>query len=99
MKQVSLLPARLEELIPEDHLVRVVNRMVDSIDIRPLLVQYKGGGTSSYHPRMMMKVLVYAYTEKVFSSRRIADFETAIGPIYAWSSVGITIFAWHATPT
>jgi len=72
MNQVSLLPARLEELIPEDHLVRVVNRMVDEIDMRPLLVQYKGGGTSSYHPRMMLKVLVYAYTEKVFSSRRIA---------------------------
>jgi transposase len=44
MDQPSLLPARLEELIPEDHLVRVVNRMVDSIDIKPLLVKYKGGG-------------------------------------------------------
>jgi transposase len=72
MDQPSLLPARLEELIPEDHLVRVVNRMVDSIDIKPLLVKYKGGGTSSYHPRMMLKVLVYAYAEKIFSSRRIA---------------------------
>jgi transposase len=72
MKQASLLPASLEELIPEDHLVRVVNRMVDSIDIRPVLLKYKGGGTSSYHPRMMLKVLVYAYTEKTYSSRRIA---------------------------
>ncbi len=67
-----LLPPSLEELIPEDHLVGVVNQMVNRIDIGPLLMKYKGGGTSSYHPRMMLKVLVYAYTEKVYSSRRIA---------------------------
>jgi len=70
--QPSLLPPDLEELIPEDHLVRVVNRVVDGIDIGPLEGKYQGGGTSSYHPRMMLKVLVYAYSEKVFTSRRIA---------------------------
>jgi len=46
--------------------------MVEGIDIGPLLVKYKEGGTSSYHPRMMLKVLVYACTEKICSSRRIA---------------------------
>jgi transposase len=71
MEQASLLPPKLEELIPEDHLVRVVNRVVEAIDLEPLLAKYKGGGTSSYHPRMMLKVLVYAYSEKVFTSRRI----------------------------
>jgi len=71
MEQASLLPPKLEELIPEDHLVRVVNRVVEAIDLEPLMAKYKGGGTSSYHPRMMLKVLVYAYSEKVFSSRRI----------------------------
>ena len=65
MAQPSLLPADLEELIPEEHLVRVVNRVVEAIDLDPLLAKYKGGGTSSYHPRMMLKVLVYAYSEKV----------------------------------
>jgi transposase len=71
MAQPSLLPANLEELIPGDHLVRVVNRVVEAINLDPLLAKYKGGGTSSYHPRMMLKVLVYAYSEKVFTSRRI----------------------------
>lgn len=70
--QISLLPPSLEELIPEDHLVRVVNVMLDRIDLTPLMVHYKGGGASSYHPRMMLKVLVYAYSEKIYSSRRIA---------------------------
>jgi transposase len=72
MDQPSLLPARLEELIPEDHLVRVVNRVMDTLDLEPILNEYKGGGTSSYHPRMMLKVLVYAYSQKVNSSRQIA---------------------------
>lgn len=72
MAQPTLLPPNLEELIPEDHLVRVVNRVIDSLDLEPILNDYKGGGTSSYHPRMMLKVLVYAYTQKVNSSRQIA---------------------------
>jgi transposase len=72
MDQPALLPPSLEELIPEDHLVRVVNRVMDELDLEPILKEYKGGGTSSYHPRMMLKVLVYAYTQKVNSSRQIA---------------------------
>ena len=72
MDQPALLPANLEEMIPEDHLVRVVNRVMDKLDLEPILNEYKGGGTSSYHPRMMLKVLVYAYTQKVNSSRQIA---------------------------
>ncbi|MDH7561733.1 MAG: IS1182 family transposase [bacterium] len=67
-----MLPTSLEELIPEDHLVRVVNRVIDALDLEALLRRYKGGGTSSYHPRMMLKVLVYAYTQRIYSSRQIA---------------------------
>src|SRR3989337_377366 len=70
--QRSLIPPSWDELIPANHQVRVVNRAVERIDIEPLLNEYKGGGTSSYHPRMMLKVLVYAYTQKVNSSRQIA---------------------------
>ena len=52
-----LPPPSLEELIAEDHLVRVVNRVVDEMDIRAILAKYKGGGTSVYHPRMMLKMI------------------------------------------
>jgi transposase len=72
MDQPTLLPPSLEEMIAEDHLVRVVNRVMETLDLEPILNEYKGGGTSSYHPRMMLKVLVYAYTQKVNSSRQIA---------------------------
>jgi len=70
--QPSLIPPSWDELIPANHQVRVVNRAVERIDIEPLLKKYKGGGTSSYHPRMMLKVLVYAYTQRIYSSRQIA---------------------------
>ncbi|MCL4487461.1 MAG: hypothetical protein M1570_04945 [Chloroflexi bacterium] len=44
MNQPSLLPPSLEELITEDHLVRVVNRAIEQLDLTPLLARYKGGG-------------------------------------------------------
>ena len=67
MEQLSLWPPSLEELIPEQHLVRVVNQVVDELDIEPLLAKYKGGGTSSYHPRMMLKSdRVCLYPEDLF---------------------------------
>ena len=47
---------RLEELIPENHFVRIVNSAIERMDIAPLVQQYKSGGTSSYHPKMMLKV-------------------------------------------
>ncbi len=72
MNQIALMPPSYDEKIPVDHLVRVVNRAVEAIDLNALLGQYPGGGRSSYHPVMMLKVLVYAYAEKIYSSRRIA---------------------------
>ncbi len=70
--QTVLLPPSLEELIPQDHLVRVVNFVIDQLDIDPLLAEYKGGGTSSYHPRMMLKAWVFGYMMKVHSCRTLA---------------------------
>jgi len=46
----------ISTMIPEKHLVRVVNQAIERMDIEPLLKHYKGGGTSSYHPKMMLKV-------------------------------------------
>ena len=69
--QILLLPPNLEEMIPKTHLVRVVNEVIERIDLKILERSYKGGGASNYHPRMMLKVLVYAYCTKVYSCRRI----------------------------
>ncbi len=54
--QNLILPPSLEELIPQVHPVRVVSQIVDSLDISALLEEYKGGGTSSFHPvKMLLK--------------------------------------------
>jgi transposase len=69
--QMMLLPPTFDELIPATHAVRVVNDVIDRIDLGPLLKVYSGGGASVYHPRMMLKVLVYAYLSNIYSSRRM----------------------------
>ncbi len=71
--QMMLLPPSLEEMIPENHPVRVVNQVIDTIDLDPLLSKYKGGGCSSYHPRLMLKVLIYGYLTNTYSSRKIEE--------------------------
>lgn len=72
MEQPKLLPPDLEELIPPNHMVRIVNEFVEAIDLRVLIETYRGGGTSSYHPKMLLKILVYGYSKKIYSSRQIA---------------------------
>jgi transposase len=67
-----LLPPYLEELIPADHVAGVVNKVVDLLDIRELTSQEKIEGHPAYHPRMMLKILIYAYSQKTPSSRAIA---------------------------
>ncbi len=69
--QQFLLPPSLEDMIAENHPVRVVSEVIDRVDIDIIIKKYKGGGSTSYHPRMLLKVLVYGYLNNIYSSRRI----------------------------
>ena len=69
--QISLFPARLDEKIPSDSPARLVNEIVDGLDISEILAVYKGGGTSAYHPRMLLKVIIFAYLNNLYSCRKI----------------------------
>ena len=69
--QLFLFPPTFEDLIPESHPVRVVNDIIEKIKIEPLLKAYKKEGNPSYHPKMMLKIMVFAYMENTYSSRRI----------------------------
>lgn len=71
-EQNLLLPPNLGELIGDHHLVRVVNEVVERMDISEIINLYKGGGASAYNPRMLLKVLLYAYAMKIYTGRRIA---------------------------
>jgi len=74
--QLSLLPPSYDHFIPIHHPVRVINTILDQVDISSIERSYKGGGTSSYHPRVLLKVLIYAYLRNLYSSRKI---EQALG--------------------
>lgn len=69
--QQFLIPPSFDGLIDANHPVRLVSRIVDQINIEPILEQYVGGGSSRYHPRMLIKVLIYSYMTNIYSSRKI----------------------------
>lgn len=71
--QNLLLPPSLEELIDSNHPVRVVNQVVDNLNLDLILAKYEGGGCPAYHPRMMLKIVVYGYVTNRYSSRKIEE--------------------------
>ena len=71
-QQILAIPPRLEELIPPSHPVRVVNEVINKINLEPLLKAYHIKGSSSYHPQLLLKVLVYGYVTNIYSSRKLA---------------------------
>lgn len=68
----TMLPLSFDILIPENHIVRLIDQIVEQVDISTLLKLYKGGGTSAYHPLTLLKILVFAYTQRIFTGRQIA---------------------------
>jgi transposase len=58
-------------LIPEHHVARVVDEMVEAVPNEILFSHYKGGGRSSFHPKMMLKIILFGYSQKVYSCRGI----------------------------
>jgi transposase len=72
-QQIPLLPATYEEKIAVNHPVRVVDGVIEKIDLRKLYSTYKGGGTSSYNPKMLLKAIIYAYITNTYSSRKIEE--------------------------
>jgi transposase len=66
-----LLPPSVDEWLPEKHLARFVVEVVDGLDLRAMSGSYRGSGSASYHPRMLLGLLVYGYATGVFSSRKL----------------------------
>jgi len=66
-----LLPPSVDEWLPQRHLARFVAEVVDELDLSPMEQAYRGSGSASYHPAMLLGLLIYGYATKVFSSRAI----------------------------
>jgi transposase len=69
--QPNLFPFTFDEYVAKDHPVRVINKIINEIDLSDILDTYKGGGASSFHPRIMLKIIIYAYLNNTYSSRKI----------------------------
>src|SRR3954447_3728589 len=66
-----LMPPSVDEWLPEKHLARFVVEVIASLDLRAMLGSYRGSGEASYHPTVLLGILVYGYATGVFSSRKL----------------------------
>ena len=69
--QTVLFPQRIDENIAGNDPVRLLSAMIDSLDITRLCDLYCDKGCSPYHPRMMLKVVIYGYMNNIYSCRGI----------------------------
>ncbi len=66
-----LLPPSVDEWLPERHLARFVVEVVEGLDLRSMTGSYRGSGEASYHPQLMLGLIIYGYATGVFSSRKL----------------------------
>ncbi len=81
--QGVLFPPHVIDLLPANSPAPLICEIVDQLDISPLMETYKGGGTSSYHPRMMLKIIFMGYLNNTFSCRKIANM-VFVNVEYMW---------------
>src|SRR3954466_5561942 len=66
-----LLPPSVDEWLPKTHLARFVVEVIDGLDLSAMTKSYRGSGSASYHPSVLLGILVYGYATGVFSSRKL----------------------------
>jgi len=66
-----LMPPSVDEWLPERHLARFIVDVVEDLDLRSMTGSYRGSGSASYHPTVLLSILVYGYAIGVFSSRKL----------------------------
>jgi len=66
-----LMPPSVDEWLPERHLARFIVEVVEGLDLRAMSGSYRGSGSASYHPEVLLSLLIYGYATGVFSSRKL----------------------------
>jgi transposase len=61
-----LLPPSVDEWLPEKHLARFIVEVIDGLGLQAMSSSYRGSGSASYHPRMLLGILVYGYATGFF---------------------------------
>jgi transposase len=66
-----LMPPSVDEWLPQRHLARFVVEVIAGLDLRAMTGSYRGSGEASYHPSLLLGILIYGYATAVFSSRKL----------------------------
>jgi transposase len=66
-----LMPPSVDEWLPQRHLARFVVEVIEGLDLRAMTGIYRGSGEASYHPRLLLGLIIYGYATGVFSSRNL----------------------------
>ena len=66
-----LLPPSVDEWLPQRHLARFVVEVIAGLDLRAMTGSYRGSGEASYHPKLLLGIIIYGYATGVFSSRKL----------------------------
>jgi transposase len=66
-----LLPPSVDDWLPEKHLARFIVEVIERLNLAVLINSYRGSGSASYHPRILLGILIYGYATGVFSSRKL----------------------------
>jgi transposase len=66
-----LMPPSVDEWLPERHLARFVVEVTAGLDLRAMTGGYRGSGEASYHPQLLLGIIIYGYATGVFSSRKL----------------------------
>ena len=66
-----LMPPSVDEWLPERHLARFVVEVIEGLDLRAMTGSYRGSGEASYHPALLLGLIIYGYATGVFSSRKL----------------------------
>jgi transposase len=74
IEQRWLLPPSVQELLPANHVSHFVRDLVrEQLDLSGIFAGYdEERGAPPFHPAMMTALLLYAYSQGVYSSRRIS---------------------------
>lgn len=71
MSHDFLFPPSTSDYIPKNHIARLIHAIVEEMNIEFIESNYKGGGVSAYHPKMMLKVWLLGYVKKIYTSRKL----------------------------
>lgn len=71
-EQDFLLPKSLQEFVQPGHIARLISEVIDAMNIDSIIESYKGGGTSAYNPRMLLKAWNLGFVNKIYTNRLLS---------------------------